>query len=79
MKVQKNESEKEYLLLSHLVRIWRAPFCADNWKDKFYAEAEDFIQKNFRKSSDILISYYQPVIYLKLILLVIKIWDLNQI
>ena len=47
MKAQKNESEKEYLLLSHLVRIWRAPFCADNWKDKFYAEAEDFIQKNY--------------------------------
>ena len=40
-------SDKEYNLLNHLVRIWRAPFCGDNWKDKFYIEAENFIQEHY--------------------------------
>ena len=40
-------SDKEYDLLSHLVRIWRAPFCTNKWKDKFYGDAENFIHDNY--------------------------------
>ena len=36
-------TEKEKALLNHFVRIWRAPYLSNDWKNKYYSEAEDFL------------------------------------
>ena len=40
-------SKKEKILLTHLVKIWQAPFASDTYKDKYYSEAENFLYENY--------------------------------
>ena len=40
-------SKKEKILLTHLVKIWKAPFISDTHKNKYYSEAENFLYENY--------------------------------
>ena len=40
-------SKNEKALLNHFVRVWRASFLSNAWRDKYFSDAENFLEEHY--------------------------------